>query len=171
MCLRVKGFEHPLRAKIKTSITSLEVKVWTDHLSGLTPELGDSQDSIFAIVSDGERCAIGSGLLADDVVLSVGWLRHGWDSMNGCDDGSRLQGQLFILHGLSEGVILEFDGGVGEKSPLFCMGFDRIEVNFFLRKLCSFFCSSLTEMPETWIEEALIKIFILNKWLGCTDLE
>ena len=72
-------------------------------MSGLTPELGDSQDSIFAIVSDGERCPIGSGLLADDVVLSVGWLRHGWDSMNGCDDGSRLQGQLFIFHRLSEG--------------------------------------------------------------------
>ena len=132
MCLRVIGGEHPLHAKIKTSIINLdsEVKAWTDHLSGLTPEFGDSQDLIFAIVSGREGCAIGSGLLVDDVVLSVGWLRHGWDNMNGCDDGSRLQGQLFILHGLSEGGHSGIRWGCWGKVPTFLYGVrpDRSEL-------------------------------------------
>lgn len=50
---------------------------WTYHLSGLTPQLRDSQELALAIESDSEGRPIGSGLPVDNVVLSGGWLRHG----------------------------------------------------------------------------------------------
>ena len=61
---------------------NLKVKRWTNHLSRITPERGDTHDRFFPIVNDSEERSIGGGLRVNDVEnfrrLAWTWLECEW---------------------------------------------------------------------------------------------